>query len=151
MMDDDDNGGGGMSFATGYVFGRMSAESSQRTARFKELVRQRFGRPERLPYDADDVEAAIETWRAAVRTRDTTIAHLRQRIANLEAREADALADVDTLRRQAVGLHQQIEGRNGSISFLMAEAAELRQAIEERDRRIAALEAANARLKGWRA
>ncbi len=150
MMDEDDDSGSGMGFAAGYMLGRMTAEGAANTERFKELVRQRFSRRTQVYYDPDDVESAIASWKAAVRDRDETIERLRQRNREHKAREAAAVAEADALRRQAISLREQIEGRNGSITVLMAEAAELREAIEERDRRIAAFEAANARPKGWR-
>lgn len=170
MMNDDDTNGGGMSLATGYMLGRMAAESSQTTARFKELVRQRFARPQRVPYDADAVESAIESWKDAVRGRDHTIAHLKARLSDTSAdnealrqRYASAYEENNRLRDQIAKHEHDIElMRNGMLRYSREQSEKvprLERDIEllqnsimtlhhQHNEKVAHLEAEITRLKG---
>ena len=136
-MNDDDHGGRGLSGAAGYMLGRMAADSDHDRTRFYERVRQRFARPVRAPYDADDVESAITTWKAAVQRRDHTI-------ARLQAQLNDASGGYETLRQHYAEvyeennhLREQIARHGHDIGIMLA----------ARDERIARLEAEIARIK----
>mgnify|MGYP002423218434 CR=1 FL=1 len=100
MMNDDDYGGRGLSGAAGYMLGRMAAESDHDRTRFYERVRQRFARPQRVPYDAAAVESAIESWKDAVRGRDHTIARLKGLLN-------DASAAHEALRQRDASAHEE--------------------------------------------
>lgn len=142
---DDDDGNRGMSFTTGYVFGRMAAQSSQRTAEFKELVRQRSQPPHEAPYDADDVKSAIATWKAAVARRDAAIAQLQTELREstarstaLQERLAAAGAEIRTLREKNAKHEHDIELLQNTITGVM----------DMHDAELTDLKAEIARLKG---
>ena len=145
MMDDDNDRGTGISGAAGYLLGYMAAECDQASARLSIAKLAQHQNGERPPYDADDVETAIATWKSAVARRNATI-------AQLQAQLNDASSDQDALRQRNAtlasdnqALRKQIAKHEHDIALMQGGVARL---LDAHKVEIARLQAEVARLKG---
>lgn len=130
-MDEDEDGGltSGISGGAGYILGRMAAESDQRIADFTRRVFSPTP-PRRRRYDAEEVHEVIDGWKAAVRSRDVTIAQLRTSNVALnderdQLRARNAQLEADALQMQAA--YAELQRREALANKLWENAAEAGQ------------------------
>ncbi|RZA21548.1 MAG: hypothetical protein EOP02_17075 [Proteobacteria bacterium] len=128
-MDDEDSSGIGAGAA--FLLGRMSAErsASQRDLleRFTARIRRPPSAPPRRSYDADEVHEVIDGWKAAVRSRDVTIAQLRTSNVALtderdQLRARNAQLEAEALHMQAA--YAELQRREELANKLWENAAE---------------------------